>query len=195
MSVYKYSKLILSRNVVFLCFNRILLQPQTWAVRNFPFFFRRPLRRRICMNRMNIRAKTSIDRFSSSLFQEIVELNNVFYRYFAQYGYFDRAESSIFQVRWQRQRDDSSHIFAIWRVSRLDLMIISPRAKSEMNFLQNSSQLHLLRKCTFRVFSSHDHEHMTCFIKRYLYVFVKFVSHDIQLAKVHLRSKRNCDEF
>jgi hypothetical protein len=74
-------------------------------------------------------------------------------------------------------------------------MIISPRAKSEMNYLQNSSQLYLLRKCTFRVFSSHDHEHMTCFIKRYLYVLVRFVSHDIKLAKVHLRSKCNCDEF
>ncbi len=74
-------------------------------------------------------------------------------------------------------------------------MIISFRAKSEMNFLQNSSLLHLLRKCIFFVFSSHDHEHMTCFVKRYLYVLIRFVSHDIKLAKVHLRSKRNCDEF
>ncbi len=119
----------------------------------------------------------------------------MFYRYFDQYDYFDRTYRSIFQVRWQRQRDDLSHIFVIWRVSRLDFMIISSRAKSKMNFLQNSSQLRLLRKCTFRVFSSHDHEHMTCFIKRYFHVLIKFVSHDIKLAKVHLRSKRNCDEF
>ncbi len=74
-------------------------------------------------------------------------------------------------------------------------MIISPRAKSEMNYLQNSSQLRLLRKCTFRVLSSHDHEHMTCFTKRDLYVLVRFMSHDIKLAKVHLRSKHNCYEF
>jgi hypothetical protein len=47
----------------------------------------------------------------------------------------------------------------------------------------------------FRVFSSHDQEHMTCFIKRVLYVLERFPSHDIKLAKVHLRDKRNCDEF
>jgi hypothetical protein len=78
-------------------------------------------------------------------------------------------------------------------------MIISPRAKSEMNYLQNSSQLCLLRKCTFRVFSSHDHQHMTCLLSRNLSqdlnVLVRFVSHDIKLAKVHLRRERNCDEF
>jgi hypothetical protein len=74
-------------------------------------------------------------------------------------------------------------------------MIISLRAKSEMNYLQNSSQLRLLRKCTFCVFSSHDQEHMTCFTKRDLYVLIRLASHDIKLAKVHLRSKRNCDEF
>jgi hypothetical protein len=74
-------------------------------------------------------------------------------------------------------------------------MIISLRAKSERNYLQNSSQLRLLRKFTFRVFSSHDHEHMTCFIKRVLHVLIRFASHDIKLAKVHLRSKRNYDEF
>ncbi len=81
---------------------------------------------------------------------------NVFYRYFAHYGYFDRAESSVFQVRRQRQRHQASHLFAIWRVSKLDFMIISPRAKSEMNFLQNSSQLRLLRKCTFASLKSCD---------------------------------------
>jgi hypothetical protein len=43
-------------------------------------------------------------------------------------------------------------------------MNTSLRAKSEMNYLQNSSQLRLLRKYTFDVFSSHDHQHMTCFI-------------------------------
>jgi hypothetical protein len=31
--------------------------------------------------------------------QVVVKHVNVFYRYFAQYGYFDRAESSVFQVR------------------------------------------------------------------------------------------------
>jgi hypothetical protein len=45
-------------------------------------------------------------------------------------------------------------------------MNISSRAKSEMNYLQNSSQLRLLRKCTFDVFSSHDHLHMRCFTKQ-----------------------------
>jgi hypothetical protein len=49
-------------------------------------------------------------------------------------------------------------------------MIISLRAKSERNYLQKSSQLHLLRKCTFRVCRSHDQLHMTCFTKRVLYV-------------------------
>ncbi len=35
-------------------------------------------------------------------------------------------------------------------------MIILLRAKSEMNFLQNSSQLRLLRKCTFASLRSCD---------------------------------------
>jgi hypothetical protein len=35
-------------------------------------------------------------------------------------------------------------------------MNISPRAKSEMNYLQNSSQLRLFRKCTFASLLSCD---------------------------------------
>ncbi len=64
-------------------------------------------------------------------------INNVFYRYFDQYDYFDRARStyrSVFQVRWQRQRDDSSHIFAIWRVSRLfDDYLASSEIRNELS--------------------------------------------------------------
>jgi hypothetical protein len=71
------------------------------------------------------------------IFLTLLKVTNVFYRYFAQYGYFDRAESSVFQVRWQRQRDQSPHLFAMRRASELDFMIISPRTKSEINFLQN----------------------------------------------------------
>jgi hypothetical protein len=58
-------------------------------------------------------------------------------------------------------------------------VIISPRAKSELNYLQNSSQLRCLRKCTFRVFESHDQEHMISLLSEALYVLVKFFSHDI----------------
>ncbi len=81
---------------------------------------------------------------------------NVFYRYFAHYDYFDRAESSVFQVQRQRQRDQSSHLFAIWCVWKLLFMIVSSRTKSNLNYLRNSSQLDCLHKCTFRVFESHD---------------------------------------
>ncbi len=135
---------------------------------------------------------------SKSFASKLIISDNVFYRYFDQYGYFDRARSayrSVFQVRWQRQRDDSSHIFAIWRVSKLDFMIISPRAKSKMNFLQNSSQLRLLRKCTFASLMSCD----TNLIKTYKYRLIKHVMCswlcDEKTRKVHLRSKCNCDEF
>jgi hypothetical protein len=47
-------------------------------------------------------------------------------------------------------------------------MIISLQAKSERNYLQNSSQLRLLRKCTFHVSSSHDQKHMTCLLSEIL---------------------------
>jgi hypothetical protein len=130
--------------------------------------------------------------------QVVINHVNVLYHYFDQYHYFDRARStrsSICQVRWQRQREQKHHLSTMWCVSKLEFMIISLRAKSKRNFLQNSSQLCLLRKCIFRVFWSHDQSHITCFIKRVLYVLIRFASHDIKLAKVHLRSKRNCDEF
>jgi hypothetical protein len=55
-------------------------------------------------------------------------------------------------------------------------MNISLRAKSEINYLQNSSQLDCLRKCFLCVFESHDQHHMTCFIKR---EFACLNKHDI----------------
>jgi hypothetical protein len=62
----------------------------------------------------------------------------------------------------------------MWCVSKLDFMIISFWLKSKKNHFQNSSQLHLLRKCTFQVFWSHDQSHMTCFIKRHMTCFIKW---------------------
>jgi hypothetical protein len=80
----------------------------------------------------------------------------VFDGHFDHYGHFDRHDSlrtSVYQVRWQRQREQQHHLFTMWCVSRLDFMIISLRAKSEMNYHQKSSQLRWLRKCNFCVFN------------------------------------------
>jgi hypothetical protein len=84
---------------------------------------------------------------------------NVFDRHFARYRHFDRLDRlriSVYQVRWQRHRVLKHHLSTMWCVSELDFMNISLRAKSEMNYSQNSSQLRCLRKYTFRVFWSHD---------------------------------------
>jgi hypothetical protein len=65
-------------------------------------------------------------------------------------------EISVYTVRWQRQRYQKHLISTTWCVSELDFMIISSRAKSKMNYLQNSSQLRLLRKCSFASLLSCD---------------------------------------
>jgi hypothetical protein len=130
---------------------------------------------------------------------------NVFYRHFARYRHFDRLSISVYQVRWQRQRGQKRHISTMWCVSKLDYMIMSLRAKSERNYLQNSSRLRLFRKCTFHVCWSHNQKHMTCLLSEILISTTLLLSEicklwitwlrNIKVAKVHLRSKRNCDEF
>jgi hypothetical protein len=96
---------------------------------------------------------------SQVLFSSSFLLINVVYGHFAHYGHFDRHDrlrTSVYQVRWQRQREKQHHLSTMWCVSELDFMNISLRAKSEMNYLQNSSQLRLLRKCTFASLMSCD---------------------------------------
>jgi hypothetical protein len=82
-------------------------------------------------------------------------------------------------------------------------MIISLRAKSELkNYLQNSSQLRSLRKCTVRVFESHDQEHMINLLSEALYVLVIIFiffqdSYHMtsNLQKCTYEAERNGDEF
>jgi hypothetical protein len=97
--------------------------------------------------------------------------------------------------RRQRRRQQQHHFSTMWCISELDFMMISLRAKSKRNYLQNSSQLRLLRKCTFASFMSCD----TNLTKKYKTRLVKHVmchwSCDQKTRKVHLRSKCNCDEF
>jgi hypothetical protein len=71
----------------------------------------------------------------------------------------------------------------MWCVSELHFMIISSRAKSEINYLQKMSRFRLLRKySTLFVFFHH-------MIKKHIFdIIVRVVSHDIKLAKVHLQS-------
>jgi hypothetical protein len=75
-------------------------------------------------------------------------MTNVFYHYLAQ----SRSELVQF-VKYDDSDNKSNNItYSLCEcVSKLDFMIIFPRAKSEMNYLQNSSQLCLLGKCKFDV--------------------------------------------
>jgi hypothetical protein len=91
----------------------------------------------------------------------------------------------------------------MWCVSELDFMIISLRAKSERNYLQKSSQLRLLRKCTFASFMSCDANltktYKTRLVKHVMCRLIKHVmcdwSCDQEARKVHSRRQHNCDEF
>ncbi len=69
-------------------------------------------------------------------------------------------------------------------------MIISLRAKSEMNLLQKSSILHLLHKCTFHVFRSHmTLSHDVTFVA----TLNKISSHNLKITKHQFQ--RRCIHF
>jgi hypothetical protein len=90
---------------------------------------------------------------------ELSMYSNVFDRYLIYDHYFTSSQILFFTFSSrcrQRRRQQQRHSFIMWCVSKLNFMIISLRAKSKKNYLQNSSQLHLLRKCIFFVFWSHD---------------------------------------
>ncbi len=79
--------------------------------------------------------------------------------------------------RRQRRRQQQHHSFIMWCVSKLNFMIISFRAKSKKNYLQNSSQLRLLRKYAFASFMSCDANliktYKTCLIKHVMCRLIK----------------------
>ncbi len=117
--------------------------------------------------------------------------------------YFISLKSTFSSRHRQRRRQQQHHSSTMWCVLKLDFMIISLRAKSKRNYLQNSSQLRLLCKCTFASFMSCDANVTKTYKNRFVkHVMCRLIKHVMcdwscnqKTRKVHLQSKCNCDEF
>ncbi len=86
----------------------------------------------------------------SSRVAQIVLTYNVFDRHF------DRLDLSLYSTMTTTVRTKTSFIYYVMCLEAWFYDYLAPSEVS-MNYLHNSSQLRLLRKCTFDVFSSHDH--------------------------------------